>query len=188
MLIIKQPTANQPEDKPNPQPPGPQPGKETPEKPKPQGSTYDQRVIHPRTVPGEMYLGQLRLTLTPQAQQAIQKDVDLLMRSRKYYIDKLKRIDIYMVIIEQELKSANLPADFKYLPIQESALIANAISRSNAVGYWQFKEAAAREVGLAVDAKVDERMNIVAASQGAARLPEEKQSLLPKLAVYPSFL
>jgi membrane-bound lytic murein transglycosylase D len=36
------------------------------------------------------------------------------------------------------------------------------------VGFWQFKQGTAEEVGLRVDAQVDERKNIVASSRGAA--------------------
>ena len=53
--------------------------------------------------------------------------------------------------------------------MQESALISDAVSVSNAVGFWQFKDFTAIEMGLRVDKEVDERMNIVAASRGAAR-------------------
>ena len=53
--------------------------------------------------------------------------------------------------------------------IQESALISDAVSSSNAVGFWQFKEASATEVGMRVDRQVDERMNIVASTAGAAK-------------------
>jgi membrane-bound lytic murein transglycosylase D len=57
----------------------------------------------------------------------------------------------------------------KYLVLQESALISNAVSTSNAVGYWQFKAETAVQMGLLVNNRVDERMNIVAASKGAAK-------------------
>ena len=74
-----------------------------------------------------------------------------------------------MPLVEEVLRAENVPLDFKYLPIQESAMIAAARSRSNAVGYWQFKEASGKEVGLTINNRVDERMNIVASSQGAAK-------------------
>ena len=37
------------------------------------------------------------------------------------------------------------------------------------VGFWQFKEGTAREVGLTVDRNIDERMNITASSHAAAK-------------------
>ena len=53
--------------------------------------------------------------------------------------------------------------------LQESALIPDAVSSSNAVGFWQFKDFTAQEMGLRVDSEVDERMHIASASRGAAR-------------------
>jgi len=48
-------------------------------------------------------------------------------------------------------------------------LIADAVSVSDAVGFWQFKDFTAREMGLRVDDVVDERMNIAASTRAAAR-------------------
>jgi membrane-bound lytic murein transglycosylase D len=61
------------------------------------------------------------------------------------------------------------PKSFKFLALQESDLISDAVSTSNAVGYWQFKKATAQEMGLTVDGSVDERKHIVAATRAAAR-------------------
>ena len=50
--------------------------------------------------------------------------------------------------IERELQQMGVPDDFKYLALQESTLNGDAVSSSNAVGYWQFKEATASEYQL----------------------------------------
>ncbi|MFM8740158.1 MAG: LysM peptidoglycan-binding domain-containing protein, partial [Cytophagales bacterium] len=50
----------------------------------------------------------------------------------------------------------------------ESSLVPDAVSVSNAVGFWQFKDFTAMSMGLRVDREVDERMNIAAATRGAA--------------------
>ncbi len=71
--------------------------------------------------------------------------------------------------MEPILKKYGVPDDFKYLVLQESALIADAVSVSNAVGFWQFKDFTAVEMALRVDKEIDERMNIVSATRGAAR-------------------
>jgi membrane-bound lytic murein transglycosylase D len=111
----------------------------------------------------------MQLELTPDAQKKIQADVDALRRSERYFRMKLERVDLYMPLIEKAFREENVPEDFKYLVIQESALIGDAVSSANAIGYWQFKVAAAEEVGLSINNTVDERMNIVNASHGAAR-------------------
>ena len=120
-------------------------------------------------VPGTLFFADLRLELTTDAQKKIQTDVDALTRYEKYFNAKVERIDAYFPLIEKVLQEENVPEDIKYLVIQESALVGDAVSSSNAVGYWQFKEASGREVGLAINGDVDERMNIITATRGAAR-------------------
>lgn len=119
-------------------------------------------------VPSRMEFADLTVKITPQAQREIQLDVDAQYRNPEYFKVKQRRIDLYMPIVERELRSQGVPEDLKYLVIQESSLIPDAISTSNAVGFWQFKQGTAEEVGLRVDAQVDERKNIATASRGAA--------------------
>lgn len=127
------------------------------------------RKINPKAVPAELTLYGIRLKLNKEAQTLIQKDVDKLLQSNSHFVQKLQRVNLYMPLIEQMLVSENLPLDFKYVPIQESAFIGNAKSSSNAVGYWQFKEESAKEVNLDINDKVDERMHILYSTQGAAK-------------------
>lgn len=120
-------------------------------------------------VPSEMVFADIQLKLTEAARKEIQTHVDALYRSEKYLQIKLDRVNFYFPIIEQIFREENLPEDFKYLVIQESALISDAVSSSNAVGFWQFKKSSGEEVGLRIDNAVDERINIVSSTRGAAR-------------------
>jgi membrane-bound lytic murein transglycosylase D len=124
-----------------------------------------QRVV----VPEEVRFANMQLELTNEARKKIQTDVDALMRYEKYYNAKVERINAYFPLIERVLREEGVPDDIKYLVIQESALVGDAVSSSKAVGYWQFKEGTAKEVGLLVNGAVDERMNIITATRGAAR-------------------
>lgn len=119
-------------------------------------------------VPLEMEFADLTLKIHPQAQREIQLDVDALYRNSSYFKLKSDRVNLYLPFVERELKSQGIPDELKYLVIQESGLVADAVSTSNAVGFWQFKQGTAEEVGLRVDAQVDERKSIVASSRGAA--------------------
>ncbi|WP_375581008.1 LysM peptidoglycan-binding domain-containing protein [Marivirga tractuosa] len=119
-------------------------------------------------VPSRMEFANLDLRLTPGAIKDIQTDVDALTRSEKYFQKKLERVDMYMPIIERIFREESLPEDFKYLVIQESALVSDAVSSSNAVGFWQFKEISGLENDLRIDRQIDERMNIVSSSRAAA--------------------
>lgn len=120
-------------------------------------------------VPAKMEFAGMKLKIAEGARKEIQADVDLLTKSPKYFNIKVQRANTYFPIIERVFKEERLPEDFKYLVLQESALIPDAVSSSNAVGFWQFKDFTAQEVGLRVDRYVDERMNIVASTRGAAR-------------------
>ncbi|WP_421876093.1 LysM peptidoglycan-binding domain-containing protein [Marinoscillum sp.] len=120
-------------------------------------------------VPSSIEIAGVKLKLTNDAQEEIQRHVNALRASDKYFQIKLDRVNLYFPIVERVLKEEGVPEDIKYLAIQESALISDAVSSSDAVGYWQFKDFTAREVGLRVDSKIDERKNIVSATRGAAK-------------------
>jgi membrane-bound lytic murein transglycosylase D len=70
----------------------------------------------------------------------------------------LKLYKRYMHVIEERLKANNVPDDFKYLCVAESAL-QNLISKAGATGFWQFMRGTAPGYGLEVNAEVDERYN-----------------------------
>jgi len=120
-------------------------------------------------VPEKMTFAGMSLTIDEKAREEIQKQVDFLTRSEKYFNIKVQRARAYFPIIEKIFAEERLPDDFKYLVIQESSLIADAVSPSQAVGFWQFKDFTAKEMGLRIDHKVDERMNIVNSSYAAAQ-------------------
>lgn len=120
-------------------------------------------------VPHKLSFAGMTLTIRDDARREIQEDVNALTRNPHYFELKVDRARQYFPIIERIFREERVPDDFKYLVLQESALIADAVSVSNAVGFWQFKDFTAREVGLRVDEVVDERKNIVSATRGAAR-------------------
>lgn len=122
-----------------------------------------------QTVPKEMMIGDVKLSINESARRQIQKDVDRLTKSPTYYGILVDRMNLYFPYIEREHKKAGIPNEIKFLAIQESALISDAVSSANAVGFWQFKDFTGREVGLVVDRKVDERLNIVSASRGSGK-------------------
>lgn len=120
-------------------------------------------------VPHKLQFAGMTLTIRDDARREIQADVDALTRSPRHFNIKVERAKTYFPIIEKVFAEENLPDDFKYLVLQESALIPDAVSVSQAVGFWQFKDFTATEMGLRVDRHVDERMNIVSSTRAAAR-------------------
>lgn len=111
----------------------------------------------------------MTLTIRDDARREIQKDVNALTQSPRHHLIKVERARTYFPVIEKVFEEERIPDDFKYLVLQESALIADAVSVSNAVGFWQFKDFTAVEMGLRVDKDIDERLNIVSSTRAAAR-------------------
>ena len=129
---------------------------------------FAQQALLPE-VPKKLEFAGVSIKLDADAQKLIQKEVNaLLTPENKYLLDKLQRIQWYFPIIESILDEEKIPEDFKYVAISESSLLPDAISSSNAVGYWQMKPATAQEVGLRVDKDIDERKNIYASTRAAA--------------------
>lgn len=74
----------------------------------------------------------------------------------------------YMPIFEQALEEAGLPLELKYLPVIESALNPNAVSRHGATGLWQFMLATGKGLDMEVSSLVDERRDPYVSSKKAA--------------------
>ncbi|WKD86362.1 Membrane-bound lytic murein transglycosylase D [Polaribacter huanghezhanensis] len=79
----------------------------------------------------------------------------------------LKRANKYFPILEPLLKKYDLPDDFKYLAVAESALI-DETSSAGAAGFWHFMRATGKEYGLEINKNVDERYNIEKSTKVAA--------------------
>jgi hypothetical protein len=80
----------------------------------------------------------------------------------------LKRANRWFPKMEEILKANEIPDDFKYLPLIESALI-NATSPKDAVGYWQILESSGKELGLEITNEVDERYDPVKSTEAACK-------------------
>jgi membrane-bound lytic murein transglycosylase D len=122
-----------------------------------------------KKAPDFMEFGGMTLELSEGVKKKIDADIKMIYSSVKYLQQKIDRANLYFPIIERVFEEQGFPEDFKYLALQESSLVSDAVSSSNAVGYWQFKKESAIEVNVSVNTQVDERMHIVYASRGAAK-------------------
>ena len=75
----------------------------------------------------------------------------------------------YFPIIEEELHTAGLPMELRYLPIIESNLSIRATSRMGAVGLWQFMPATGKNLGLEINSLVDERCDVLKSTRAACK-------------------
>lgn len=74
----------------------------------------------------------------------------------------------YIPIFEQALEERGLPNELKYLPVIESGLDPNAVSKHGAAGLWQFMLGTAKGLGMEVNSLVDERRDPYLSSNAAA--------------------
>ncbi len=140
------------------------------------GASYTTTYAETITVPSKITFANMQLHISPSAKKEIEEKVKSLTASPTHYQILLDRVNLYMPIIEKILKEEGMPEDFKYLIIQESALISDQVSESNAVGFWQFKQEAATEVGMQINSHIDERMHIVEATRGFAKYVKKHYS------------
>ncbi len=73
-----------------------------------------------------------------------------------------------VAIIDRILAQNDLPSQLKYLAMIESEFKSSAVSGVGAVGPWQLMATTARDLGLKVNAKLDERRNYVKSTRAAA--------------------
>ena len=81
----------------------------------------------------------------------------------------LKLAGRYFPIIEERLKANGVPDDFKYVCVAESSLQQNALSGVGAASFWQFMKDTGPRYGLEITDEVDERFNVVKATDAACK-------------------
>lgn len=80
----------------------------------------------------------------------------------------IKLANRWFPLIEERLKENGIPSDFKYLCVAESNL-QNLISRSLAVGFWQFMSYTAPSYNLEINKDIDERYNVLKSTEAACK-------------------
>ena len=115
-------------------------------------------------------LQRLPYTIEMTYNSIVRSYIDAYANRRKQLVTNMLGLGLYYnPIFEQALDRYGLPLELKYLPIVESALDPNAVSRSGATGLWQFMLKTAQGEGLEVSDLVDQRRDPIAASDAAAR-------------------
>lgn len=100
---------------------------------------------------------------------AAAKFVDAFIKKNSELLQKVEqRSEAVFRIMEPILEKYDLPVELKYLAVVESDLKQNAVSRVGAAGPWQLMPATARELGLRVSRKSDERKQYAKSTTAAA--------------------
>lgn len=85
----------------------------------------------------------------------------------KTLVDTMKEFYKVTPIIRKILEKENIPQEFLYLAIVESGLKTHSISKTKAVGVWQFMKPTAQTLGLRIDPYVDERKDLIKSTYAA---------------------
>ncbi|AEJ19979.1 transglycosylase SLT domain-containing protein [Gracilinema caldarium] len=81
----------------------------------------------------------------------------------------MNRGKVYLPLIRKEVEEMNLPLELAYLPVIESAFLPTAVSRSGAVGLWQFMKNSIHGYGMVIDEWRDDRRDVLKSTQGALK-------------------
>ncbi len=100
----------------------------------------------------------------------VRRYIDIYAIERRDQVSQILGLSqFYFPLFEEMLDKYHLPLELKYLAIVESALNPLAVSKSGAVGLWQFKINSARMFNLSVNSYVDERMDPIKSTEAACQ-------------------
>ena len=90
--------------------------------------------------------------------EAVKTQINIYANTYRNHVSRmLGKANYYFPLFESKLDEYDLPLEFKYLAIVESALKPHARSRSAATGLWQFMYATGKIYDLKVTSYIDER-------------------------------
>jgi hypothetical protein len=90
-------------------------------------------------------------------------------KQRDYIIYMFSRGKNYFPRAAKIFSKYDIPEEFQMLPALESNFHADAVSHAGAVGYWQFMSELARDYGLHVSSKKDDRKDFTKSTVAAAK-------------------
>lgn len=115
-------------------------------------------------------LSLLEMEIPMEYNQQVRNYIDLYANRRRNLISKvLSTSKLYFPIFEEVFDRENVPMEFKYLAVIESALNQRAISPVGAAGLWQFMSPTGRMYGLKTDAYIDDRKDIIKSTEAAVK-------------------
>ncbi len=105
--------------------------------------------------------------------ETVRKYIELYSIKRRDEFAKIIGLSqLYFPYLDEILAKHNLPLELKYLTIIESGLDPLAVSKSGAVGLWQFLLNTCRLFDLKVDSYIDERKDIFKSTEAACKYLE----------------
>jgi len=100
----------------------------------------------------------------------VRRYIDIYSIERREQVSQILGLaELYFPLFDEMLDKYHLPLELKYLAVVESALNPLAVSKTGAVGLWQFKINSARMFNLTVNSYVDERMDPIKSTEAACQ-------------------
>jgi membrane-bound lytic murein transglycosylase D len=96
-----------------------------------------------------------------------------------FYAKNKDKINLYFPMFEEQLQNRKIPLELKYLPIIESRLDPEAVSRVGATGLWQLMFYTGLENGLKLNSYIDERMDPLKSTIAATKYLEKLYKIHP---------
>lgn len=103
----------------------------------------------------------------PLVKEDLDREFTIVVWSRAQTTLWIKRAARYFPALEKRLREQKLPDDLKYVALIESDLRLQARSPAGALGLWQFMKPAANRFSLKTENQIDERYDMVAATEAA---------------------
>ncbi|KAA3629902.1 MAG: LysM peptidoglycan-binding domain-containing protein, partial [Proteobacteria bacterium] len=119
---------------------------------------------------------------SPKAIRAAARQIRCQQGNRDRFEAALQRYGAYGPVVRKLIVDSGLSEDIHYLPFVESLYNPAAYSRVGAAGLWQIMPKTARYLGLELDATVDERLDVEAATLGAVRYLKDSRNRLTAVA------
>jgi membrane-bound lytic murein transglycosylase D len=127
----------------------------------------------PTSLPDSLYIARLKniqQVVDLSYNQVVKNFITLYTEKRRDLTEMILGLSAYYFpIFEETFDRYNLPLELKYLPVIESALNPQSLSRAGANGLWQFMYGTGKHMGLEISSFVDERRDPFKSTDAAAR-------------------
>ncbi len=131
-------------------------------------NTLNQYITQPYVPPQIHFAGEAVPLHQYDVRERLDREITNLSYRHSGTLHVLKMSNRWFPTIERILRANNIPEDFKYLAVAESAL-ENVVSPAKARGFWQFMHETAKSFGLEVSSDVDERYHVEKATVAACK-------------------